>query len=414
MLDKNGNTVYVEEISCPVYDKNEKLSCLEGFVRKNEEDNTQKIILDKQKLDFRNILENISDGIIIDNIEGDVVFANNQFLNLIGIERHELDTFVFDDYVTLEFKDEVRRRHIDRMNGKEVTNIFEYIALRKDGSKKWFEARVTTIKDGRKIIGTQSAIRDITESKLGLDLLKSSESQKTDLLNELNQRYNELMQFNYIVSHNLRAPIANIVGLADMFNMTGVQFKEKEQIILHIQNSILKIEELISDLNIILAARSDINSKREKINFTKLIRRVQSILENQIDDTKTTIYLNVSDDANEIYSIRSYIKSAFYNLINNAIKYRSSERAPRIEISIVRKSEFIEIVVKDNGIGIDLNKYGNEVFGLYKRFHTNIEGKGLGLNMTKTQIETLGGKIRIESQIGVGSTFTITLPDATK
>jgi PAS domain S-box-containing protein len=348
--------------------------------------------------------------LIIDNIEGKVTFANQQFLDMIGIEESDLDTFVFVDYVAPEFKDVITDRHNRRMLGEEVSTTFQYAGVRKDGTKRWFEARVTKIMENGKIAGTQSAIRDITEEKASIDMLKASEAEKTKLLNELTKRYNELMQFNYIVSHNLRAPIANILGLAEVFEMPSLEEEERQKIIGHIRFSIEKIDDLIQDLNIILAARSDINSKKELVDFNEIIHSVKQTLENQISETNTHINSHIDYGADKIFSIKSYIKSSLYNLISNAIKYRSPDRVPTIDISIVRNDEFYTIKVADNGTGIDLQKYGKEVFGLYKRFHLTVEGKGLGLNMTKAQIEALGGSIDIISAPDKGTTFIITIP----
>lgn len=366
--------------------------------------------LEKQRLRYKNVVENISDGLIIDNIEGKVTFANQQFLDMIGIEESDLDTFVFVDYVAPEFKDVITDRHNRRMLGEEVSTTFQYAGVRKDGTKRWFEARVTKIMENGKIAGTQSAIRDITEEKASIDMLKASEAEKTKLLNELTKRYNELMQFNYIVSHNLRAPIANILGLAEVFEMPSLEEEERQKIIGHIRFSIEKIDDLIQDLNIILAARSDINSKKELVDFNEIIHSVKQTLENQISETNTHINSHIDYGADKIFSIKSYIKSSLYNLISNAIKYRSPDRVPTIDISIVRNDEFYTIKVADNGTGIDLQKYGKEVFGLYKRFHLTVEGKGLGLNMTKAQIEALGGSIDIISAPDKGTTFIITIP----
>lgn len=414
LLLHDGRIKYVQQQGETIFSENEKPIKLLGTTQDITKQVESEILLENQRIRYENVVENISDGLIIDDVDGKVVFANKQFLEMIGITEDDLKSFVFDDYVTDEYKKEIRSRHIDRMNGDEVSRIFEYIGLRKDGQRRWFEARVTKIERDNKIIGTQSAIRDITDEKLSIDKLKASEVEKTNLLNELNQRYNELMQFNYIVSHNLRAPIANIMGLAEMFNMEGVDDTEKNQIINHIQFSITKIDELISDLNTILAARSDIHSKKEFVEFAQVIQHIETTLDTQIRESNTKISLDIAKDAQVIFSIKSFIKSTFYNLINNAIKYRSANVTPLIKIAINRNNDNLIITIEDNGIGIDVEKYGKDIFGLYKRFHPSFEGKGLGLNMTKTQVEALGGSISIDSHPGQGSIFTIVLPDKVK
>ncbi len=109
-------------------------------------------------------------------------------------------------------------------------------------------------------------------------------------------------------------------------------------------------------------------------------------------------------------SIKSYLHSIFYNLISNSIKYRQSGKAPLIKIKSDLNEETIRISFKDNGVGIDLLKHGEKIFGLYKRFHANTEGKGLGLFMVKTQVETLGGTINVKSAHGDGAEFILEMP----
>ena len=115
------------------------------------------------------------------------------------------------------------------------------------------------------------------------------------------------------------------------------------------------------------------------------------------------------DGGSYVYSIRSFIYSIFYNLILNSIKYRREDVSPVIELSATTHNDKVILSFKDNGKGIDLNRHGENLFGLYQRFDVSVEGSGLGLFMIKTQIEQLGGSINIESTVGVGTTFIIEL-----
>ena len=112
-------------------------------------------------------------------------------------------------------------------------------------------------------------------------------------------------------------------------------------------------------------------------------------------------------EANEIIAIKSYVYSIFYNLISNSIKYRRKDVQPVIIITSKMHERELELVFKDNGLGIDLDKRGDQVFGLYKRFHTFVEGKGMGLYLVKTQVETLGGVIGVKSEVNKGTEFII-------
>ncbi|PZR30514.1 MAG: two-component sensor histidine kinase, partial [Azospira oryzae] len=104
------------------------------------------------------------------------------------------------------------------------------------------------------------------------------------------------------------------------------------------------------------------------------------------------------------------VNSILYNLISNAIRYRSIERTPVVKVSSHEDGEYYFIDVEDNGLGIDLNQNKDNLFKLYKRFHFHVEGKGLGLYLVKTQIESLGGQIEVTSKVNEGTTFKVVLP----
>ena len=113
------------------------------------------------------------------------------------------------------------------------------------------------------------------------------------------------------------------------------------------------------------------------------------------------------DEVDAIFTIKSYLYSIFYNLTSNSIKYRRTDVAPVITIQSRKVKNKLEICFKDNSKGIDLDKNGSQLFGLYKRFDTTTEGKGMGLFMVKTQVEALGGKINVKSKLGQGTEFVL-------
>lgn len=133
------------------------------------------------------------------------------------------------------------------------------------------------------------------------------------------------------------------------------------------------------------------------------------IMDLEIANKKAIIINKVNPQIN-IYANRSYMESIIQNLASNALKYSHPKRKPILNIdSHLSEDEILTITVTDNGIGVDLNKYGNDIFGLYRTFHGNENAEGVGLYLTKSQIETLGGKIEIKSEVNIGTTFTITM-----
>ena len=163
-------------------------------------------------------------------------------------------------------------------------------------------------------------------------------------------------------------------------------------------------------MNLILSSKSKINHAIDEIHFNEIIDNIVETFTQSGGLDIHNITVKIDENANTIFSIKSFIDSILYNLISNAIKYKSVERDLKINIDITRILGSIQIEFKDNGIGIDMQKYGDSLFGLYKRFHPKIEGKGIGLHMTKNQVESLGGNIRVESKVNDGTIFFITIP----
>lgn len=243
-------------------------------------------------------------------------------------------------------------------------------------------------------------IQDITEIKQLID-------EKERLIKEINHKYNDLMQFNYIISHNLRSPVANILGMSSLFEM-DLTDEERSQIYEYILESAESIDSVIKDLNHILSFKSDLNEMKERFWISEIVKMVCSNLSNQIKEADAAIVIDIADDADIIFSIKSYIQSIIYNLLSNAIKYKAAGRVPEIIITARKENNKTVIKVADNGMGIDMKQHKNELFGLYKRFTDQKEGRGLGLHMTKVQVDSLGGTITAESTPGMGTTFTVT------
>ncbi len=254
-----------------------------------------------------------------------------------------------------------------------------------------------------------------------LRTLAEDHSEKAELrLEELNKSLREytnelvstntgLQQFSYIISHNLRSPVANIMALAGcMRDETNTPETNLE---LHdaLDTSVKLLNDVIVDLNAILALKNETPENQEQINLTTLLRDIQVSIQTMILQSQTEIFTDFKN-ADNLNSLKTYLHSIFINLISNSIKYRQPGIAPIIEIKSELSGSNMIISFKDNGMGIDLDKKGDQVFGLYKRFHENIKGKGMGLFMVKTQIETLGGKIAIKSEVNKGTEFIMHLP----
>jgi PAS domain S-box-containing protein len=278
----------------------------------------------------------------------------------------------------------------------------EYRFLKANGEYAYVNDKGLVIRQKGRPVRMIGAMQDITE-------LKKAETISLDLIARLQQKNKELQQFAYMVSHNLRAPIAKILGLATLINEPG-EYEQSGNLLQYVSDEINNLDNVVKDMNRLITSSESGNVKTEYVSFEDELRLLTQVMENDIRETGAVI---TSDFAVKgVYSIKTYIYSIMFNLLSNAIKYRSDNRPLNIHLRTYKNDSLVCISVGDNGIGIDLQKHGDKIFGLYKRFNGNgVHGKGIGLYMIKTQVESLGGMVAVESRPGEGSLFSVSIPE---
>ncbi len=224
---------------------------------------------------------------------------------------------------------------------------------------------------------------------------------------ELIRHNNELQQFSNTLSHNLRSPVANLMGLSQLF-VKDTSKESRNEIAGHILKSATTLDGVIKDLNKVVDVKNNLHQVKEKIDIKKEIEGICFALDQNIKKCNGKLILDI--DVPILYGIRSYFNSVLYNLISNAIKYRNNNRDCIVRISTTKKNDICVLKVQDNGLGLNLKKAGDKIFGMYKRFHNHIDGKGLGLFLTKQQVEAMSGKIYVESKLNIGTLFSVELP----
>ena len=231
--------------------------------------------------------------------------------------------------------------------------------------------------------------------------------------NELNNTYQELIQYNhqleefaFFTAHNLRSPVARLLGLSNLLDLKLMSGEGQNIFVLEkIVDASKELDSIIRDLNTILEIRRSVSINMEEVVFEEKLIKIKQILKDEIKFSGTRIKTNFK--VASIHSLPTYIESIFYNLISNSIKFRSFTKTPEINISTEKENDFIKIIFSDNGLGIDLEKYGDKLFGLYNKFHTHVKGKGLGLHLVNIQVLAMRGKIFVNSKVDEGTTFTI-------
>ena len=234
------------------------------------------------------------------------------------------------------------------------------------------------------------------------NLNEEVENRTRELL-EYNQ---QLEQFAFVSSHNLRAPVARILGLGKLLELSGKNAADEVFITKSLITSTYELDRIVRDLNTILEIRKGGSSAISEIPLDEEMQMLLINLEKEISDTHATITWDFSQ-VPVIQTVRPYLDSIIINLLNNSIKYKHPDRAPRIHLKTELRSDSTCLIVRDNGLGIDLSIFGEKLFKLYSRFHLHVDGKGLGLHLVKTQVTTLGGKIEAESKVNEGIAFFI-------
>lgn len=211
--------------------------------------------------------------------------------------------------------------------------------------------------------------------------------------------------FIYSVSHDIKGPLNNLESLVDILsNITTHDSKHSENIIHMIVDSVGQLRNIINELTDITKIRHQVKTGGDQVDLVDIVEDVKLTLHEKIKDSSAKILTDLQ--VTDITFLKKNIRSIIYNLLSNAIKYRSSDRALEILIKTEQKNGFIVLSVRDNGIGIEENKLG-VIFSEFSRVREEVEGTGVGLYIVSKMVENNGGEIKVESKVGVGSTFTI-------
>ena len=370
--------------------------------------NSQKAIKESEER-YRSFFENSIDAVMVTVPGGKILAANPSACKM--FQRSEEELCLLGRSAFIDLKD-ARLPAALKLRKEKGTATVELNFFRKDGTRFPGEVTSSIFRDSEGNPRSSMIIRDITERKF-------AENKLLELNKSLNANTRELIgankgleQFSYIISHNLRAPVANILGLTELLNDKDYSEEIRINLRKEIQSNALRMDKVMKDLNQILQVKNDFSEVKQSIDLNEIVESIKISLQDLINKENISIVTDFKE-VDKIKSISSFIHSIFYNLIFNSIKFRQPEIDAVINITSKKENGKICFIFKDNGLGLDLTKKKDEIFGLYKRFHHHVEGKGMGLFMVKTQTEMLGGKISMESEVNSGSTFFIEFKDQT-
>jgi PAS domain S-box-containing protein len=349
--------------------------------------------------------------------DGKVVYFNQRWYEYTGITEEES---LKDGWQSTLHPDDLPRTldywNFSLQNGEAFESQYR-IKRYNDNEYRWHLVRATPLcNDAGDIELWVGTCTDIHEQIMSLVKLAEAQHQLRNINQELSEKNKELVKTNndldnfiYTASHDLKSPILNLEGLVYALSKELLSGGELVTDILNmIEVSLSRFKNTIKDLTEISKIQKNLEDEQEVVKLKEIFRDVRIGVQDMIDFSGARIQTEF--DVPIIQFSRKNLRSIFYNLISNAIKYRSTDRPLVIKVKSTKASEkMVLITVSDTGLGMNLS-HKDQIFSMFKRLHTHVEGSGVGLYIVKRIIENAGGSIEVESEVGVGSFFKIYLP----
>ena len=397
----DGSYKYVFDRGFLVKDLNGKpirmIGAIQDITKQKEEEQRLRLL--------ETVITQSKDAVMITDIDlsnsaiPNIIFVNNAFAEITGYTADE----VFGKSLEILFGENSGPLEIEKLK-KAVQDykecFIEIISYKKNGEEFWLEFSMipVTNKDGEHSHWI-SIQRNITDDKI-------KEKEKEQLIRELTQNNKDLKEFSYITSHNLRAPLSNLTGLIELIEDISIEDPELKEIINGFSKSTHLLNDTINDLVKVIIIKDNPSVQKEDVSIKDIFENVFNQLSYLIQTIEPIIKIDL-DEVPVLEVNKSYLESIFLNLLTNALKYRDTTRQLKLNVTTKVADKKLIITFKDNGIGIDLEKNKNKIFGLYQCFHNHPDSKGFGLYLVKSQVESMGGSISVQSNVGVGTTFTI-------
>lgn len=373
-----------------------------GRVSDNTEIIKQELKLKVSEERYQFALEASSEGIWDLDVVTNQVFFSSQSMKMLGFEEKDV-VLSIDRWDNRIHPDDIEKYRRDiQFHFENKTPFYKNLqrVLTKDKVYKWVLSKGKVIE--RDILGNPLRVIGM-HSDISKQIEKENELKRTlEILNEQNKR---LLNFAHIVSHNLRSHAGNFQMLLDIIE-TETDPNIKEESLIYMRTNSNDLTETIENLKELVDIHSDLKPVKEHLNLSQYLRKMINLLSEEFAKHKVDIKINIPEEVT-VYFNPAYLESILLNFSTNAVKYSHPERTPKIHYDFEYVNGVKVLSISDNGLGIDLEKNGEALFGMYKTFHRHPNSRGIGLFMSKNQIEAMGGRIEVESKVNYGSCFKI-------
>lgn len=344
------------------------------------------------------VFNNTYNGIAVVSMDGDWLKMNEAVSDIFGYTKSELFNMDIDNIVFLEDLGVHEKKFEKLISGKIDKYRVKQRYFHKNGDVIWILIYVTLVffKEGRPHMIWQ--FTDITNRK------KNQEKLKT-MLSVAKEQNDRLTSFANIVTHNLRSHSGNLTSLTEFLEDDFENIIHNENYKL-LKQAVGNLQETVAHLTEVAKIREIETSKLQKLNLYDFVEKAMYNIIAMAQNSNALIY-NQIDETHRVLGVPAYLDSIILNFLTNAIKYKSPKRTPIIELNSLIDDDYVVFKIKDNGLGIDMERFGDELFQMYKTFHCNENAIGIGLFITKNHIESLGGKVTVSSEVDVGTEFSV-------
>lgn len=399
IITAKGNEKWIMAAGKPIFEKG-KIARIMGIF---QDINEQVISETKTKGDaklLKTLIDNLPLNVFIKDRDSKKTLVNKSECEYLGVtDANELLGKTDFDLYPFETAKLSRDEDLKVMETLKPILGQESVSIKNDGTETSFlSSKIPLLDEKGNATGLVGISLDITN-------LKHKEQELRKLINVTSLQNKKLINFAHIVSHNLRSHSANFSMLLD-FLVNEKNEEEKDKIVNMLTQASDNLLETLENLNEVVTLSTNTQAKKESVKLRSKIAKIQGDLSNLTDTNKLIIINDVSKDIN-IQIVPAYLDSILMNFITNGVKYKHPNREPIIKFSTEKKGAYTLLNIEDNGLGIDLEKYGRKLFGMYKTFHTNKDSRGIGLYITKNQVEAMRGKIEVESKLGEGTKFKV-------
>ncbi len=394
----SGNWAYVEWEVIGLLDEAEQVQRLQAVGR----DISEKYRLEEERAMLALIVEQTDYQVVIASRDHRIAWSNSAFTHATGFELDELKGKPISEVFVGPMTGAATRQRMQQALTSYEPLSMELLKHDRYGKPYWAELTVQPVRDvSGEVTYVFSIERDITQRKV-----QSLELERT--AQEITQRNERLNEFAYMISHNVRGPLANLKGMGEMLQAEIEANESNETLLGYFQTAIDRLENVIEDMQRLLDEEKE-EEAQQAVSLMEIFHYVSDQLTLDIEAVSVQWEIDFQE-APYLWAPWTYLHNIFYNLISNAIKYRDPDRQLYIGVRSMPQSGEVKIEIADNGRGMDLSAVRDRLFQQGERFHSDVPGTGNGLFLVQQQVKRLQGRIEVKSTPEVGTTFLLYFP----